>query len=87
MFGVTSAPEKYQQIIQNILQNCDGVANISDDLIINGKDLEEHDKRLYAELDRLREVGLTLNKDKGEFRLPRLTFFGQKSHTERHRAQ
>lgn len=27
-------------------------------------------------LDRLREAGLTLNKDKCEFRLPRLTFFG-----------
>ena len=29
-------------------------------------------------LDRLRETGLTLNEDKCEFRLPRLTFFGHK---------
>ena len=27
-------------------------------------------------LDRLKETGLTLNEDKCEFRLPRLTFFG-----------
>ena len=27
-------------------------------------------------IDRLRETGLTLNEDKFEFRLPRLTFFG-----------
>ena len=66
MFGVTSAPEKYQQIIQGILRNCDGVANISDDLIIHGKDLEEHDKRLYVLLDRLKEVGQALNKGKCE---------------------
>ena len=28
-----------------------------------------------AVLDRLKETGLTLNEDKCEFRLPRLTFF------------
>ena len=30
MFGVTSAPEKYQQIVRD-------VANIADDLIVHGK--------------------------------------------------
>jgi len=76
MFGVTSAPEKYQQIIRDVLRGCEGVANIADDLIIHGRGEEQHDKRLSAVLDRLRETGLTLNKDKCEFRLPRLTFFG-----------
>lgn len=76
MFGVTSAPEKYQQIIRDVLRGCEGVANIADDLIIHGRGEEQHDKRLLAVLDRLREAGLTLNKDKCEFRLPRLTFFG-----------
>ena len=52
------------------------MANIADDLIIHGRGEEQHDKRLLAVLDRLRETGLTLNEDKCEFRLPRLTFFG-----------
>ncbi|PFX27132.1 Uncharacterized protein K02A2.6 [Stylophora pistillata] len=76
MFGVTSAPEKYQQIIRDVLRGCEGVANIADDLIIHGRGEEQHDKRLLAVLDRLRETGLTLNKDKCEFILPRLKFFG-----------
>ena len=64
MFGVTSAPEKYQQVIRDVLRGCGGVANIADDLVVNGKDVEEHDRRLFAVLDRLSEVGLTVNGDK-----------------------
>ena len=54
MFGVTSAPEKYQQIIRDVLRGCEGVANIADDLVIHGNGVEEHDKRLFGVLDRLR---------------------------------
>ena len=75
MFGVTSGPEKYQQIIRDVLRGCEGGVNIADDLIIHGQGAEQHDKRLFAVLDRLREAGLTLNEGKYEFRLPRLTFF------------
>ncbi|KAK3855559.1 hypothetical protein Pcinc_038055 [Petrolisthes cinctipes] len=57
---------------------CKGVANIADDLIVYGKDTQEHDERLYAVLDRLQECGLTLNEDKCEFRLAKLKFFGHK---------
>ena len=52
------------------------MANIADDLIIHGNGVEEHDKRLFAVLDRLRQVGLTLNSNKCEFRLSKLTFSG-----------
>lgn len=63
MSGVTSALEKYQQIIRDVLRGCEGVANIADDLIIPGRGEEQHDKRLLAVLDRLKETGLTLNED------------------------
>ena len=76
MFGVASAPEKYQQIARDALRGCPGVANIADDLIINGKGVEEHDRCLFAVLDRLSEVGLTVNGEKCEFRLSKLTSFG-----------
>ena len=55
MFGVTSAPDKYQQIIRDVLRGCEGVANIADDLIIHERGEEQHDKRLSAVLDRLRK--------------------------------
>ncbi|KAL9966531.1 hypothetical protein ACROYT_G024619 [Oculina patagonica] len=76
MFGVTSAPEKYQQIVRDVLRGCPGVANIADDLIIHGNDEDEHDRCLFEVFDRLREVGLTMNGDKCQFRLSKLTFFG-----------
>ena len=63
MFGVTSAAEKYQQIIRDVLRVCEGAANIADDLFVHGKGVEEHGRRLFAVLDRLSEVGLTLNGD------------------------
>ena len=59
-----------------MLKGCAGVANIADDLIVHGKDIEEHDVRLFAVLGRLSEVKLTVNGDKCQFRLTKLTFFG-----------
>ena len=76
MFGVTSAPEKCQQVIRDVLRGCEGVANIADDLVVYGKGVEEHDRRLLEVLDRLSEVGLTVNGDKCEFRLTKVKFFG-----------
>ena len=46
MFGVTSAPEIYQHAIQQALHGYEGVGNISDDIILHGKDDQQHDKRL-----------------------------------------
>ena len=76
MFGVTSAPEKYHQIVRDVLRGCVGVVNIADDLIIRGNSVEEHDRRLFVVLDRLRQAGLTLNGNRCEFRLSKLTFSG-----------
>ena len=76
MFWVTSVPEKYQQIIRDVLRGCEGVINIADDLVIHGNGASQHDERLFVVLNRLKEVGLTLNGEKCEFRLPRLTLFG-----------
>jgi transposase InsO family protein len=76
MFGITSAPEKYQKIISDVIRGCEGVAHIADDLIVYGGDLQEHERNLHAVLQRLKDSGMTLNGDKCQFRLPKLTFFG-----------
>ena len=47
-----------------------------DDMIIHGKSLEEHDKRLDATLKVIQESGLKLNKAKCEFRKEELNYFG-----------
>ena len=76
MFGLSSAPEKYQKIVCDLLKNCQGVANIADDVIVYGVDREEHDERLHDVLRKLMESGLTLNPQKCQFRMNKLTFFG-----------
>ena len=55
MFGITSAPEKYQQVIQQIWNDCSGTVNISDDVIVYGSDTAEHDEKLKKVLTRLRD--------------------------------
>ena len=76
LFGLKSASEHYQKTIQQILQGCEGVKNISDDLIIHGSNLKQHDECLFAVLDKLKQSGLTLNKEKCQFRLNKLIFMG-----------
>ena len=76
MFGFTSAPEKYKQVIQQVLNGCSGTANISDDIIVYGSDTAEYDERLEKVLTRLRGKGLTLNEEKCVFHMPKLTFMG-----------
>ena len=64
MFGVNAAPELYQSEIHKVVTELQGVANMSEDLIVHGSNKEEHDNRLHAVLTRLSERGLTLNKQK-----------------------
>ena len=75
-FGVNSAPEKYQQIIRQVVSDIDGVQNIADDLIVHGKGIEEHDQSLHKVLQRLEEKNLTLNPMKCEFRMDKVVFMG-----------
>lgn len=44
--------------------------------MIHGKTLEEHNKRLYQVLDRIKVEGITLNKDKCVFGVQSLNFLG-----------
>ena len=44
MFGVTSAPEIY--MYQQALHGCEGMRNMSDEIILYGKDDQQHDERL-----------------------------------------
>ena len=76
LFGVNSASEQYQHEIQTALAGIDGQENISDDIIMHGKDQAEHDARLETVIKRLGERGLTLNAAKCKFSMDKLTFVG-----------
>ena len=46
LFGMCSATEKYQHEIQTSLAGTEGQQNISDDIIVHGRNQEEHNLRL-----------------------------------------
>ena len=75
-FGVSVAPEIFQNEIRQALQGLQKTLNISDDIIVHGKTRQEHDKNLEALLQRLQEKGLTLNERKCEFGQSKLKFYG-----------
>ena len=73
-FCVNAAPENYQHIITQSMAGLQGVANIADDLIVHGRDTEEHDKNLNNVLERLNEKQLTVNAEKCSFRMNKVVF-------------
>lgn len=75
-FGISSAAEVFQNAICQTLQGIPGVKNLSDDIIIYGVSQEAHDDTLRAVFKRLKDSGLTLNRNKCEFNKQRLEFFG-----------
>ena len=73
-YGISSASELFQRILQQILQDIPNCKNIVDDIIIYADNQEDHDKVLKMVLTRLREKNLTLNKSKCEFNKSELKF-------------
>lgn len=76
MFWISSAPEIYQNVIQQVLNGCEGVVNISDDILVHGRSMAEHNERLGKVLRVLIDRKLTLNRSKCQFRMDRLVFTG-----------
>ncbi len=75
-FGVSSASEEFQKTMESMINKIPKVRNISDDTICFGDTVEEHDKNLHLVLQKLEEVGITLNAEKSIFRQTSLDFFG-----------
>ena len=75
-FGINAAAEKCQNVIPSAISDFPNVKNISDDVIIYGVNVQEHDKAPHAVLTRFQELNLTLRKDKCQFYMPRIEFFG-----------
>ena len=75
-FGITSAPEHFQHRMKEILDDIPGVVCHIDDILVSGRDQEEHNDRLNTVLKKIQAAGLTLNKDKCQFSCSRIVFLG-----------
>lgn len=75
-FGLCSAPEIFQQIMTKLLSGIEKAEASMDDILIYATDKKELDKTTEAVIKRIKEAGLTLNKEKCEFGLTKIKFLG-----------
>ena len=75
-FGISSAPAIFQQVMDQIFQGLTGVQCYLDDIIITGKSEEDHMKNLRAVLERIKEHGLRLCKEKCTFFQESIEYLG-----------
>jgi len=74
-YGVSSAVSGFQAIMEKILQGL-SVCIYLDDLVITGKDDEEHLNNLVLVFQRLEMYGIKLKKSKCHFMMDRIEYLG-----------
>ena len=75
-FGITSAPAIFQQTMEKILQGLSGVTVYIDDILVTGRNDEEHLVALEAVLQQLSEYGLRLKREKCSFMQASVEYLG-----------
>lgn len=75
-FGISSGPEIFHRTMTQLLGNVDNVICDMDDILVFGKNKEEHETALNTVLKRINEAGLTLNPKKCQFRKESIKFLG-----------
>ena len=75
-FGVSSAPGIFQRTMETLLQAIPGVVFYLDDILITGRNEQEHLSNLDKVLTKLEEAGLGLNKDKCRFMQAEVVYLG-----------
>uniref|UniRef100_A0A7I4YY53 RNA-directed DNA polymerase n=1 Tax=Haemonchus contortus TaxID=6289 RepID=A0A7I4YY53_HAECO len=75
-FGVKSAPGIFQQIIDSMICGLEGCAAYLDDVIVTGRNIEEHVANLEALFKRISDYGFRVRVDKCNFLMPQLRYLG-----------
>uniref|UniRef100_A0A8C7WSE9 ribonuclease H n=1 Tax=Oryzias sinensis TaxID=183150 RepID=A0A8C7WSE9_9TELE len=77
-FGIVSAQDEFQRRVDEAYEGLSGVSAIVDDILVYSRTEEEHNRNLRAVLERTREKGIKLNKDKSIICVPEVSYFGHK---------
>ncbi|XP_038055804.1 uncharacterized protein K02A2.6-like [Patiria miniata] len=75
-FGLKVSSEIFQKRLHQALDGLEGVRCVADDIIIWGRDVEEHNRRVRKLLQRCKEVGIILNREKSRFTVHEVHFLG-----------
>ena len=76
-FGLSVSQDIYQQHMDRIIDQCEGVRGISDDIIVYGATEEEHDQHLRHFLHVALKEGLRFNSSKCVIKVQQISFFGR----------
>ncbi|OON23950.1 reverse transcriptase, partial [Opisthorchis viverrini] len=75
-FGIHSAPSLFQRTIENVIAGIPKTFVYLDDIMITGCTTEEHLKLLKLVLDRLKECGSRIKKEKCDFLVDHVDYLG-----------
>ena len=75
-WGLSCTQDIFQWMMDQILECCEGVIGITNDVVIYGKDDEDHDQKLHKFMHVICEHGLVFNREKCEVKKDSVIFFG-----------
>ena len=75
-FGLNVSAEIFQKKVHEIFGDMPGVVCIHDDIVVHGKNKEEHDGNLRQALQRCSNYGVKLNTEKFELAKEEINFMG-----------
>lgn len=75
-FGISSAPGYFQEIMEEITKDLEGVVVYLDDILVSGSNEEEHIKNLKSLLQRLQDKGLRCCRRKCIFAQSTVEYLG-----------
>ena len=75
-FGMSSMQEIFNKKMDFVISGLKGVVKSTDDFLVFGSTLQEHDINLKALLQRFQDNNVTLNTEKCKFRQSEITFLG-----------
>ena len=77
-FGFFFAQEVFHRTVSELFADVPSCEKDIKDILVWGTSLEEHDHNLKLTLDRVKEINMTLNKDKLKIRETELIYLGEK---------
>lgn len=78
IFGAKASQDLFDEMMYRIFGDIPNCMNQRDDILIGGRNIKEHNKTLQAVLQRAEDFGITFNRDKCEFGVEEIEFFGYK---------
>ena len=78
IFGYSAAPSLFQRTIETLLAGIEGVGVFLDDVVITGRNMQEHNRALREVLRRFSDAGLRVNRSKCCFGMPSVQYLGFK---------